>query len=381
MERTRAHWFLITGLACLTLLLFAFPALPARAGSFEQDTLKKLDFIRSIRVSSDDKLLHEYNRQLDEIWEFFRGNKSKVLPILEQQLGIELKKERPNDYFLLDIGSFLYLEGGAQHKPSAKRSLYSIDHTRDLIKQNRLQLFYFAQMVSADRDPAVLPFLDRVFLRNAGGSVFVAQHAMTLDPALMCVFLYGVYGPDSEPHLVSLLKDASISKRIIEILIWIGSDASTAQVKDVMLAQHDYDTFIRGLSYMIQLGGPTGRKIMLAIDPKELDQKTLQYYNSVRNKIASVTYESIKGGLEGFPGDSRLSDDEVKKRLALMYESYGKDEDTNPMAILNSSLPKEYLVGELTKIRSRMLHRVSDEALSDVQMTNTLINALHYRPK
>jgi hypothetical protein len=115
--------------------------------------------------------------------------------------------------------------------------------------------------------------------------------------------------------------------------------------------------------------------------PKDFDQKTLQYYNSVRNKIVSVTYESIKGGFEGFPGDSRLSDDEVKKRLALMYENYGKDEDTNPMAILNSSLPREYLIGELKKIRSRILHRISDEALSDVEITNTLINALNYRSK
>jgi hypothetical protein len=64
-----------------------------------------------------------------------------------------------------------------------------------------------------------------------------------------------------------------------------------------------------------------------------------------------------------------------------MYENYGKDDKTSPEAIFNSGLPNDFLVSELTRIRGRMFYRVSDEALSDVVLTNAILNALRYRGK
>jgi hypothetical protein len=48
-------------------------------------------------------------------------------------------------------------------------------------------------------------------------------------------------------------------------------------------------------------------------------------------------------------------------------------------AVLASRLPAETLLGRLKAIRSRMLHRVSDEALSDVKAINAVLNAIEYR--
>jgi hypothetical protein len=74
-----------------------------------------------------------------------------------------------------------------------------------------------------------------------------------------------------------------------------------------------------------------------------------------------------------------LGDDELKKKLSAMFESYGKLDETSPEAILDSKLPRQFLIDELTRFRERMFHRLSDEALSDVIMTNAILNTLHYR--
>jgi hypothetical protein len=43
-------------------------------------------------------------------------------------------------------------------------------------------------------------------------------------------------------------------------------------------------------------------------------------------------------------------------------------------------LPKQFLIDELTRIRERTLLRVTDEALSDLELTNSVLNSLRYRP-
>jgi hypothetical protein len=64
-----------------------------------------------------------------------------------------------------------------------------------------------------------------------------------------------------------------------------------------------------------------------------------------------------------------------------MNKNFGKDETTHPSDVLDAKLPTDELVGELVKIRARTFNRLSDEALSDVEMTNLLINTLRYRGK
>ena len=77
--------------------------------------------------------------------------------------------------------------------------------------------------------------------------------------------------------------------------------------------------------------------------------------------------------------DKRIG--ELKDALSAMYRNYGGDDKTSARAILACGLPRAYLTAELSRIRTKMLFRVSDEALSDVKITNALLNALYYRQK
>lgn len=177
-----------------------------------------------------------------------------------------------------------------------------------------------------------------------------------------------------------MLADRGAARRVIEILIWIGSPDALQGVKNAMLASPDYETLVRVTAYMMMSGGPEGRAVMLAIDPARLDDKARKYYQKTRGDIQKISYDVLSGEFAEFQGDSKLSDAELKKHLAAMYENYGKDNNTNPMAVLNSGLPRQYLSGELARIRARMLYRLSNEALDDVKITNALLNALYYRP-
>ena len=129
---------------------------------------------------------------------------------------------------------------------------------------------------------------------------------------------------------------------------------------------------------MMTVGGPQGRSVMLAINPKDFDTKAEEYYQRVRNAVETVSYETLK---ERFAGASKsvFTDKELTQRLSAMYENYGKNKDTDPSAIINSALPKDFLISELQRIRSRMFYRLSDEVLSDVQITNSILNTLYFK--
>jgi hypothetical protein len=66
-------------------------------------------------------------------------------------------------------------------------------------------------------------------------------------------------------------------------------------------------------------------------------------------------------------------------RIDTMIENFGEDERTSPLAILDSGLGADSLIASLLRVRSRSLYRLSDEALSDVEVTNRIVNALRYR--
>lgn len=60
------------------------------------------------------------------------------------------------------------------------------------------------------------------------------QHALQLDGTLVCVNLYGAYGPETETRFTSKLQGSSRAGRILEVLVWLGSPASLQQVGEVL---------------------------------------------------------------------------------------------------------------------------------------------------
>ena len=116
-----------------------------------------------------------------------------------------------------------------------------------------------------------------------------------------------------------------------------------------------------------------------ALAPADFDAKSQAYYAKVRSSIEATSYERLRGQFRRFPDTGPVSDAELKTRLADMYANYGRDDRTSPQAFLASGLPAAYLIAELTRVRERTFYRLSDEALTDVKITNALINTLRYK--
>ncbi len=372
------HWLHRTVYSAAACIWFFGAGASAAPAPIEQEVQAKLDQLRAIKTGPNARPTAEYNRQMDEAWTFYNRNKEQAMPILARELDGEIGKAKRSDMVLLDIGYLLAMQGEATYKQTGKRALLAMNPANEVVQQNFQQLFSFTYLLAGDHDAEMPGFIDKVFLTTEQ-KTFVPQHSMTLDATLMGVFLYGKYGPDAEAHLRPLLANPKLRNRVLEILVWLGSPACIPEVKAAMAANRDYDTFVRATAVMMSNGGPDGRAAMLAVNSDTLDAKARDYYLKTLPAIKAANYESAAAPLKRLPDFKKLSDDEVRQRLQKMFKNFGKDNETHPYAILSSGVPKAYLIDELSKIRSRMLYRLSDEALSDVQITNALINALQYR--
>jgi hypothetical protein len=357
---------------------FMLAARPALSASTEQETLKHLTELRAINADSTPEQIRQHNERMDDAWQFYHTHKEQAMPVLRRELAAELRRPQPAQLLLLDVASFLNLEGDNDDRKRAMQALLAIDGDANIIQANFDQLFRLTHAMASTGDPRMLPFIDRTFLATERG-VVIPEHSLTLNPTLICAFLYGVYGAQGEHHLQPKLKDRDLTERVLEVLKWIGSPDSVTGVQAAMPAQVDYDLFARELTFMMVNGGPQGREAMLQLNPARLDPQSRQHYEKVRPAIEAQSYAQLRKKFDKFTGDQKLDEEQLKRRLAEMYEQYGKDNRLNPQALLDSSLQKDYLIGELSRIRARMFFRVSDEALSDVELTNAVLNTLRYR--
>jgi len=362
----------------ILLLVAAGAAAPAGAATLEAQTAEKLQQIRAIRPGQGDQADDAYNKQLDAAWEFFDANKQQVLPILRRLLKAEIEAHEPNNLVLLDIGWYLHESDLPDGKALGREALFHLDPRAPIIDWNRKEFFELVHGAAEDHDPRVLTLIDREFLRS-DKKIVIPEHSLELDGTVVCVYLYGAYGADAEAAVRAKLTDRSSANRAIEILIWIGSPESVQAVGAALSAAPNYETLTRVAAFMMQAAGPAGRDFMLKLDPKALDAQARDYLSKNRAAVQATTFESIRKSSENLPGDKRLSDDEVKSRLSAMIANFGKDDRTSPLAILDSGLPGNFLIAQLLEARHRSLYRLSDEALGDLEITNSLINGLRYR--
>jgi hypothetical protein len=335
----------------LSLLSVLALAEGARAATLEQETIARLDQIRAIRPGQGAETLATYDRMLDATWQFLNSHKPAVLPILRGQLSAELARNQPNDSILLDVGFFLHEnDDSPEGKALARDGLFRLNPRSAVVSENRNELFNFVHAAAEDGDPRSLVLIDREFL-SSDDKIFIPQHALNLDATMVCVFLYGAYGPDSEPALSAKLRDPSVSKRVLEILAWLGSPESLKAVGEALSAAPNYETFSRVTAYMMQAGGPAGKEFMLHVSPERLDEKSRQYLTKIKSAVQKTSYEAIRNSFVRIPGDKHLSDAEVKSRLNAMFASFGTDDRTSPMAILDSGLRRSSIQGQLAHLR------------------------------
>jgi hypothetical protein len=376
MSNTLAPQFLIV--AALLSNFAAVVITTAGAATLEQETAAKIEQIRAIRAGQNKATMATYNQEMDASWNFYASHKPEILPILRAQLETEVDREQPNDMVLLDVGLFIHENDNSEGKALAREALFRLNPRAAVINENWKELFELVHGAAEDHDARVLELIDRSFL-TSDQKIFIPQHALQLDGTLICVFLYGTYGADAEPHLRAKLQDHSLTQRILEVLVWLGSPDSLPKVGDLLSVSPNYETFSRVTAFMMQAAGPAGRDFMLKLDPSRLDSQSREYLSKIHSAIQAMSLETIRSSLASLPGDKELTDAEVRTRIDSMIANYGKDDRTSPLAILDSGIAPEVLIASLLKARSRSFYRLSDEALSDVEVTNTLINALQYR--
>jgi hypothetical protein len=346
----------------------------------QRQALAHVERLRSVRAATKPEEAQTFNRYLDEAWKFFLANPKDALPVLRRELAVEMTQKPRNDFMLLDLGYFLHEHGEAPDRVPAREALLAIDPGAPVIRFNEQELFEFAHAAASDGDARVLPFLDRAFLR-AKRTIRIAQHDLTLDETGACVFLYGAYGPDAEAHLRRQLGDAAVRRRVLEVLIWIGSPDSNAEVRSVMLSSaRDHETFVRAATFLAKMGGPQGRFLLLGVNARSLDARTQAYYEGIRKALERTTFAALAKPFET-AANVRLPDAEVRRRLAAMNSGYGSGERVPPEALLHSALPRELLIEQLVRARERLLRKIAANALTDVQLTDALLNALYYREK
>jgi hypothetical protein len=362
------------------VLLAAAGGIEGRAGPLEKETAQRIDQLRSIQAGRDAATTAAYNKQMDAAWQFFSDNKVRVLPTLRSELKTEFVRHPPNDLVLLDVGFFLYRNDGAEGKAVGIDALAKLNPRAPVITANIDELFRFTYAVAQDHNPRVLAIIENAFLPSRA-RIFIPQHALQLDGTAICVFLYGVYGSEAEDALRLKLQDPAVSRRVLEVLVWLGSPSSLPEVRRALVVSPDDDTFARVAAYMMQAAGPAGRDFLLGLADSKLESKARQYLTKIRPEIERMSLESYRSTFASFPGDKGLPDTEVAARLDAMIKHAGKDDRTSPLAVLDSGLGSAELIAQLLKVRSQTFLRLSDEALDDVQITNALINALRYRGK
>jgi hypothetical protein len=350
------------------------------AAAIEKQTLAYVERLRAIKPATDAKSAEQYNRQLEEAWKFFVAKPRDVSLLLRRQLALELKTTARNDFILLDLGYFLYIHGEPADKEIARTALFALNPRAEIMRFNQQELFEFAHAVASDGDDRVLPLIDAAFLRERV-TIRVAGRGITLDETAVCVFLYGAYGPGAEAHLRRLLADKALARKVLDILIWIGSPESNADARHAMSAA-DPEIFVRAATFLMTMGGPQGRWLVLGVSPRELDARSREYHVKVRKLAEETTFKELRNRLgAGDEEAERMSDEDLKKRIAAMNAGYGRDMRVSPAAILDSGLPREFLIEQLTRTRGVLLRRAAAGVPADVQRTNALINALRYREK
>ena len=338
-------------------------------------------YLREIRADDDNATIARHNRRMDEGWAYFKQHKAEVLPLLREQLEQELRAPRPHGMVLLDLGDYLTLNGVDEaDRAQGAAALVAIDPKDAVVDANVMQLFQFARLVAARQDARALPFIDRAFLdRNV--QLFVPQHAMKLDSTLASVFLYGPYGEAAETHLRERLRaeaDPAIARRIIEILIWIGSPASVPEIKRVGQTWTDYETFGRVMTFMMMSGGLDGPAAMRQIRPESLDAKAQAYWQQRRGDLDQASFATWRALMpESKP--KAPSAELARRTLARIEQRKGLGAGEPPLFLVDAPIPAAEMIASLTRSRALILQRLSDEALSEVKLLNVLINTLRYR--
>ncbi|WP_342116302.1 hypothetical protein [Pseudoduganella sp. OTU4001] len=342
--------------------LCAVAAAPASA----QDLASYVDKIRRMPAAANAAEVGAQRVELNAAWRTFGNYREDSIPLLRRELALEVRAARPSPQFLLEAAYFLTVYGDDSDKPLAAQAALAIPPGAAL---DGPQLFRLLHAVAAGKDVRLLPLIDSAFLR-ASVALPLPQQGSQIDDAGLRVLLYGRFGAAGERHLAAVLRDESVVKQALDVLLLVGGPDSVAGVLP-LLQSADMEVFTRAVNFLLRAGGPEGRQVLLTFKRPELPPEGVEFFVPIREQLARQPVTPR--------GQGAIPDAEVRRQLDALEASDGSYGDTNPAAIIQSNLPKQELMERLTRIRERSFARATNEALAEIETTNALLNAVRYR--
>jgi hypothetical protein len=336
---------------------------------------KYLEYTRTVGMTSPEQLSDSLSDELDANYRAVVAEGTAGRRVVREAVLAESKLARPNSFFLLDMGHLLVGESCADSAVAAA-AYRAIVPSDPVVRMGSQDLFEFGRALSARGEANMLPASLRMAL-GAEGAVSVPAHAMTLDATLQGAFLLAPYGRAGEAALAASLDQEASRDRVLEILGWIGSPASTPAVVRTLRADRDHPTFVRALSFLMSLGGAEGRRAVQSVELGILAEGDRPLLVEAQEAVRTLSFEKLRQRVPG--GGSVPPARELRERFARMIANQGRDETFEPSYVLDSDLSRDELSEWLQATRAAQLRRLSDEALSDVKITNMLLLVLSFR--
>jgi hypothetical protein len=320
------------------------------------------------------------NKKMDAAWGYFESHKDD-LSLAEDELRKEVASKEPDQFFLLDVGHLLITYEGPRVGLLSLSALERIDPKAEIISANWVELFHFAMKLGASgaNTDRFLAQMDRIYLPNdTEVEFFQAPHVVKLDTLDICCFVYGVVGDPAAAHLdVQTRVPGADRERIVRILGAVGSESDTPSVKAVLDSTGEFKLISPCVRFLMEVGGPSGRAAVLAIDTARVDAESKAYLAKARPEVERVGLPAYVESLTSM--DPRtVGDSQLQRLLDKMEERNGEDSETPPGALLKSGIPKENLLAQMKRIRARSFRRETNHVFEDLPVTNSLINALQY---
>lgn len=346
------------------------------------DALRKrlgpyLEYPRFVGELAPDKLPSDVSEALDSNYRAIVREGDAGRRVVREAVLAESAKKPPNSFFLLDMGHFLV--GDSCPDTAASAVAYTaLDPADPIVQIGSQDLFEFGFALAQRGLPGTPDATLRAALTETH-DLPVPQHATSFDPTVQAVYLLAPFGSAGETAIAAALEQESSRDRALEMLGWIGSPASVPVVIRALGTDHDAETLERALQFLMTLGGAEGRQALQAFDAKDFASPEQLRLATARQAIPKMSFAAVREEVGGSVTVKPAS--ELRERFARMIEDLGRDDSFEQRFVLDSDLPRAELTEWLRATRAAQLRRQSNEALSDVKITNSLILALSLRER
>ncbi len=341
--------------------------------------------LRNIRASQDKEILKKHNSTMDENWKLYSRKKGESIVILKKILADEVNSKNPNHLVLLDLGYYISLNDSNFYSNTVILNAYKlINISEEVISQNTQEFFHFSMLFSEKQLPNFLSLLEERYVKSNSLGSFYTKDMVFVNLHAQRTHLFGVYGNLSIKYLLDLLKlekNETLKRSYSSILRRICDSSCAQDVFTLLNSETDHETFVNETYIMLDNAGPKGRELYLKLEPKNLSEKTKDYFNSEQEYVRKMSYDFLLKKLISKYGNTtnKFSDNKVLDEIDQMIANRGASKEIHPMDILNSRLDINLLITKLVESRRQSFKRINRQGFMDIDITNMILNILYYK--